>query len=144
MNWLVSQRYVHINSLNFITFTSLTVLTSVPVSNTVPENSIPETNCFEIRLICKAQHLGGQKILIHTLSGTERFKCLPSPTQGGGGKSVVPKSQESELKIFHDHNLKSCSSPILTRTQMKISRMSESTEVHKYFYRHTNTFDPDH
>ena len=52
---------------------------------------------------------------------------------------MVPKARERELR-FHDHHLKSYNSPLLTMTQMKLSRTGKSTENHGY----TSSFDPDH
>lgn len=117
------------------------MLTSVPVSNTIPENSIPKTN-FKDQVICKAQHQRDEKTLIdrlfYELSGANSVCVLPLPPSRKKNWSVIPNTQESELR-FHDHNLKSYSSPILTMTQMKISRMGKRIENHEY----TSTFDPD-
>lgn len=61
------------------------MLTSVPVSNTIPENSIPKTN-FKDQVICKAQHQRDEKTLIdrlsYELSGAKSVCVLPLPHPG--------------------------------------------------------------
>lgn len=117
------------------------MLTSVPVSNTVPENSIPKTNCVKIRLSVKPSTMEMRKPRStgYPTGFLERkgFKC--SPTQGRGVRVLYPKHRKVNGRL-HDHNPKSYSSPILTMTQMKVSRMGKSTENLRY----TSTFDPQH
>lgn len=133
-----SQLHSH-GSLDF-ELTSLTVLTSAPVSNTIPANSSPETNGFKIRLSIKPSTMEVRKSRStgHPTNFLKRrwLKHFPLTRRRGVRVCSHPKHREVNLR-FSTEKLQQ---PVLTKTQIKISRMGKSTENHRF----ASTSDPDH
>lgn len=124
------------------------MLTSVPISSTVPENSIPKTNCLNTRLSIKPSTTETRKAWptghpIHFLE-LRGLKCPPHPstipqhTPPHSGKNTASKAQESELKISWSEPEKRQQSHSYQRTNENF----KNGKKHQASHRYTSTSDP--
>lgn len=111
------------------------MLTSAPVSSTVPENSIPKTIGLNARLSIKPSTTEKRKAWStgHPTCFLE-LRGLKRPPPPRPGKSVVPKAQESELKISGSQPEKWQQSYQFTNENFKNGQKHREAQVHKYFW----------